>query len=154
MDNDHWIVTLDAVADTLIPSRGPWPAPSDLAVAADLVARLRGEERLQLQESVERLRKDGFSTRNAPERTAMLAQLEENEPLRFDELRRLVYFGYYAQPVVTRVIRALGHDINESPQPLGYQLSPFSRAEGARAPQRRSRYIPTESVGSTLERGT
>ncbi|MGH2345551.1 MAG: hypothetical protein ACRDG4_10025, partial [Chloroflexota bacterium] len=65
---------------------------------------------------------------SAAQRTALLQQLEVARPLVFIRLQALAYYSYYAQPAVVTAIKALGHDYNQAPQPLGYAMAPFDPA--------------------------
>jgi hypothetical protein len=44
------------------------------------------------------------------------------------------YLAYYATPPVIEAIRLDGHIYNDAPQPLGYDLTPFSFTPGVDVP--------------------
>ena len=141
---------LDAVADTLIPPGGQWPAPSALGLATDLTARLRVVERRVLASTLADIG-DDFLELRAAERTSRLRVYETAEPLKFEQLRRMVYFGYYAQPAVVREWQRQGHDLNESPQPQGYRMDTFRIEQVAAVSRNRRVFIPADRVGTILE---
>jgi hypothetical protein len=134
---------LDAVADTLIPPEGDWPAPSGLAVGADLTGHLRPEHLAQLAEAAATL-PAGFADAAPDARTDVLSRVEATAS--FDLLRRACYLGYYARPEVVAVLRARGHDIAVAPQPDGYAITPVDLA--AVLQSGRSRYVPTAGVAA------
>lgn len=141
---------LDAVADALIPPGGRWPAPSALGLATDLTARLRVVEKRVVESALADIGED-FLELGTAERASRLRAYETAEPLKFDQLRRMVYFGYYAQPAVVREWQRQGHDLNESPQPQGYRMDPFRIEQVAAVPPNRRVFIPADRVGTILE---
>lgn len=144
--------TLDLVADVLIPPSGPWPAPSVLQLAEDLVSHLRENEAAILRAAVDLLNApQSFREASAEERIRRIRDLEVREPLTFEALRRCVYFGYYAQPAVIRLLQELGYDINETPQPNGYRMDPFTPEIVRNVDTRRPVWIPADRIGMRLK---
>ncbi|MGF1662988.1 MAG: hypothetical protein ACFCVG_11085 [Kineosporiaceae bacterium] len=142
---------LDAVADTLVPPEGDWPAPSALGVGPDLAGHLRPEHLEQLADAAATLPPD-FAEASPDARTDVLRRVEATDPAAFDLLRRACYLGYYARPEVVAVLRARGHDIAESPQPHGYAITPVDLAA---VPQSgRGRYLPTSGIAAAGVAGT
>ena len=143
---------IDLVADVLIPPAGPWPAPSALQLGADLAAHLRESEAAAVRAALALLdAPDGFAQASADERIGRVAHLHETEPAAFEVVRRCVYFAYYAQPAVIRLLRELGYDINEAPQPQGYRMDPFTPAVVANVDAHRLIWIPADRVGTRLK---
>ena len=72
----------------------------------------------------------GFSSLSDDDRTALLKQMESQEPEFFAVLVRETYSGYYSSQAV---LRAKGLPLNP-PQPEGYEVEPFdaSLLEGVR----------------------
>ena len=52
----------------------------------------------------------------------------------FAYLLMAAYLAYYATPPVIEAIRHDGHVYNDAPQPLGYELAPFSFTPGLDVP--------------------
>lgn len=155
MRTDDLAVALDALADVLIPGTEEWPAPSELKLGADLIARLREQETNALRAAVTALESGGWhSSTTDAERVARMSQFAESEPELFEILRRCVYFGYYAQPRVVSVLRGLGYDINEAPQPRGYRMDPLTTKDVAGVDTRRLVWIPANRVGTVLRRAS
>lgn len=151
MRGEAFITGLDFVADVLIPPSASWPAPSTLSVGADLAGRLREREIQLLTAALEFLEPlADFADAPSDERVRRVADLESKEPAVFDVLRRCVYYGYYAQPAVIRILREQGYDINESPQPKGYRMDPFNPNVVEKVDRRRVVWIPVERVGQTI----
>jgi hypothetical protein len=143
---------IDLVADVLIPPTGPWPAPSALQLGADLVAHLRESEAEKVRDALALLdAPDAFAQASVDGRIGRLTRLQDTEPVAFEVVRRCVYFAYYAQPAVIRLLRELGYDINESPQPQGYRMEPFTRTAVARVDAHRLIWIPADRVGTRLK---
>lgn len=143
---------VDLVADVLIPPSGAWPAPSTLQLGDDLVGHLRENEAAALSAAVDLLDvEQGFAEMSADERILRLRGLEVREPLMFEVLRRCVYFAYYAQPAVIRLLQEQGYDINESPQPDGYRMDPFTPEIVENVDRARPVWIPADRVGMRLK---
>lgn len=151
MNSEQLAVGLDAVADTLIPPTGDWPSPSALLLGQDLLSRLRDREIEIVSSAVEHLNApDAFTGLNEDERVARVEELETSRPGEFDVFRRCVYFAYYAQPAVVRILRTKGFDVNEAPQPTGYSMEPFAPEHVSGVDRGRVVWIPAEKVGMTL----
>lgn len=143
---------IDLVADVLVPPAGSWPAPSALQLGADLVAHLRESEAAAVRDALALLdAPDGFAQASVDERTGRVARLQESDPAAFEVVRRCVYFAYYAQPAVIRLLQELGYDINEAPQPRGYRMDPFTPTVVANIDTHRLIWIPADRVGTRLK---
>ncbi|WP_336644837.1 hypothetical protein [Microbacterium sp. USHLN186] len=155
MRTDDLASSLDALADVLIPGSEEWPAPSELMLGADLLGRLRERETKALRAAVTTLVAAGwFTSGTVAERVALMSEFAEREPVLFELLRRCVYYGYYAQPRVVGVLRALGYDFNEAPQPRGYRMDPLTAKDVAGVDTRRLVWIPADRVGTVLRRAS
>jgi hypothetical protein len=136
----HFAETLAAFVDTLIPGDDLFPPASVTGAQALLTERIRmryGREGFSRVLAV--LDGDGFFREASPDKrveTVRGLEREDSELFRF--LRFATYFAYYQQPAVIAAIRELGHDYNETPQPLGYELPPFDPA----------RHLPATPRGS------
>ncbi|CAN3127620.1 gluconate 2-dehydrogenase subunit 3 family protein [Mycobacterium sp. smrl_JER01] len=123
---------LNALADTLIPPGGGYPAPS----AVDIVGFFRRYVTPSGQEArwypfvsvdhiacvAEWLGAD-FTRSDEAARVTAVAQLEREHVEEFSRLRDLVYHAYYSRPAVISAINAqspAGRDYRISPQPYGY----------------------------------
>ncbi len=154
------VAVLNAVADTMIPSGGGFPAPSEIGVV-NFCARyvtpsdhelkyfpLAAEE--TFKRSVDGLGQE-FVDASASERTETIKSLEEGdegEQEFFTQLRALVYYGYYSSPVVTEAIRQhlpAARDYHGPPQPYGYVGKVEPWPEGAFDDPTGS-YIETEDI--------
>lgn len=119
--------TLAAFVDTLIPGDADFP-PASAAGAHGIVAN---RVRKQLgHDGFQRLvalldRDEPFAAASPEVRARAVQRLEAEDAELFVFLRFATYFAYYETPAVIAAIRALGHDYNDAPQPLGYELPPF-----------------------------
>lgn len=119
--------TLAAFVDTLLPGDGHFP-PASATGAHGLVAN---RVRKQLgHEGFQRLaafldETEPFAGAAPEARAAAVRRLEADDPELFRFLRFATYFAYYETPAVIAALQALGHDYNDAPQPLGYELPPF-----------------------------
>ena len=158
--DERQVAVLNAVADTMIPAGGGFPAPSEVEVV-NFCARyvtpadhelkyfpLAAEETFKRrladlgQEFV-----DGSASARA-ERIRSLEEGDEGEQELFTQLRALVYYGYYSSPVVTEAIRRnlpAAHDYHGPPQPYGYVGKVEPWPEGAFDDPEGS-YIETEDI--------
>ncbi|MEQ3548890.1 gluconate 2-dehydrogenase subunit 3 family protein [Pseudonocardia nematodicida] len=123
---------IDAVADTMIPPDPAWPTASELDLAT-FVGRYvtpsgyRNKhfpfaEEDDVKAGLDRLGQS-FVDGDTAARTAAIAALEEAEDPLFEQLRALVYYGYYSRPVVTLAINKnlpAGRDYHGPPLPYGY----------------------------------
>lgn len=117
---------LDLVAERLIPAAGPWPAASAMGVGADLLPRLRASEAQRVEVALSMMGSlQDFRAKSGDEQDELLRSLESSEPAYFALLRQVLYFAYYAQPAVVALLRQMGYDIQETPQPNGYHMAPF-----------------------------
>jgi Gluconate 2-dehydrogenase subunit 3 len=134
----HQEQTLIAVLDTLLPGGEGFPSASATDTTAFLLdqagpAALR-EWLLPLLDDLDRAAGGHFAAHTPEQRAALLQHLERSQPLLFTRLLALAYYSYYAQPAVVTVIRFLGHDYNQTPQPLGYAMALFDPANPTHLP--------------------
>jgi hypothetical protein len=120
---------LTAVLDTLLPGGEGFPSASATDTSTFLLDQpapsALKEWLLPLLSGLDDAAGGDFEAADAEQRTALLRQLEAAQPLSFNRLLALAYYSYYAQPAVITAIQALGHDYNQTPQPLGYAMAPF-----------------------------
>ena len=123
---------LDAIADTMIPPHDDWPTPSEVGIAV-FVGRYITPTGFKnkhfpfadedgVKAGVDRLGQ-GFVDADLAGRTAAIKALEDAEDPLFEQLRALVYYGYYSRPEVTLAIRRnvpAGKDYHGPPLPYGY----------------------------------
>lgn len=123
---------LNALADTLIPPGGGYPAPSAVDIVGFFrryVTRSGQEARWYPFVSVDHIASaaewlgTGFAQSDEATRVAAVARLEREHVEEFSRLRDLVYHAYYSRPAVVSAINAesaAGRDYRISPQPYGY----------------------------------
>lgn len=129
---DQQAAVIDAVADTMVPPAPGWPTPSEVDVVT-FVGRYvtpAGYRNKHFPFAVEDEFKSGldrlgaeFVAADAQGRTEAVAALEKAEDRLFEQLRSLVYYGYYSRPEVTLAIRKnlpAGRDYHGPPLPYGY----------------------------------
>lgn len=123
---------LNAAADEIIPPGGGFPAPSDVNVV-DFIGRYvtpSGEEPKyypfagedEFKAAVDNLGEE-FLSADSEGRVRALERVEKEDETFFDQLRSLVFYGYYSMPEVTLAIREnlpAGRDYHGPPQPYGY----------------------------------
>ena len=101
---------IEAIADTLIPPGGGFPAPSDVGIA-EFFGRyttptgFRAKhfpylEEDDLKAALARLG-DAFVSAGTDDRVQEIRRLEKEQEELFGQLRSLVYYGYYAAGEVT-----------------------------------------------------
>lgn len=123
--------TFDAIADTLIPPEGGFPAPSTVGVRAFAERYVAPEGQPatwypflsvdELHRSLDAL--DGLAEAAEAKRIRVLQSVETEMPAFFAAVRDLVYQGYYSRPEVVRAINEhlpAGRDYRITPQPYGY----------------------------------
>lgn len=123
---------LAAVADTLIPASDGWPAPSEVDIVTFIGRYVTptGYRNKHFPFAVEdefvagldRLGAD-FLAADTAGRVAAIAALEKSEDPLFEQLRSLVYYGYYSRPEITIALRRnlpAGRDYHGPPLPYGY----------------------------------
>jgi hypothetical protein len=143
---------LQALADSLLPGDGHFPAASAVGAHGLLAERLR--ERLgrdAIDEVGEKLLEatgsDSLADLDDEVRIEAVRRFERDAPELFAAVRNILYFSYYQSPLVVEAIRALGIPYNDAPQPYGYLMEPFDPTPGKDAPaEPRGSYIPTASV--------
>ncbi len=144
--NDAQAAVINAIAETMIPAAGTFPAASDVEIV-DFYGRYVTPDSRPLKyfplaaEMDFKQRLDGlgetFVDASASERSETLKSLEtgdEDAQAFFVQLRALTYYGYYSRPEVTLQIRLTSDaadDYHGPPQPYGYlgQVEPWP--EGA-----------------------
>jgi hypothetical protein len=130
--SDDQVAVLNAVADTLIPAAPGWPLPSEVDVAgfAGRYVTPSGYRNKhypfatedEFKAGLDQLGK-GFAEGTEQSRTEAIAALESAEDPLFEQLRALVYYGYYSRPEVTIAVRKnipAGADFHGPPLPYGY----------------------------------
>jgi Gluconate 2-dehydrogenase subunit 3 len=130
--SDEQVAVLNAVADTIIPPADGWPSPSEVDVVPFIgryvtPAGYRNKHypfatEDEFKAGLDQLGK-GFVDGDVQARTEAVAALESAEDPLFEQLRALVYYGYYSRPEVTIAIRRnipAGHDFHGPPLPYGY----------------------------------
>ena len=126
-----------ALCDVLLPGDDLFPRASVTGTQAVVANRLRERyggaifENLANDLSVEGR---GFVDLTEDQRVAALQRLEVEKPEFFGFLLMAAYLAYYATPPVIEAIRLDGHIYNDAPQPLGYDLTPFSFTPGLDLP--------------------
>ncbi len=123
--------TFDAIADTLIPPEGGFPAPSTVGVRAFAERYVAPEGQPatwypfltanKLHRRLDAL--DGLAEADEAKRIRVLRGVEAEMPAFFAAVRDLVYQGYYSRPEVVRAINEhlpAGRDYRITPQPYGY----------------------------------
>ncbi|MBN9737847.1 gluconate 2-dehydrogenase subunit 3 family protein [Pseudonocardia sp. P1] len=157
--SDLQAAVIDAAADTVIPPDPAWPTASEVGLVA-FVGRYvtptgyRNKhfpfaEEDDFKAGLDRLGQS-FVDGDAAARTAAVAALEEAEDPLFEQLRALVYYGYYSRPVVTLAIRRnlpAGRDYHGPPLPYGYLATtePWDSETLAQASEH-GEYLETEQV--------
>ncbi len=126
-----------AMCDALLPGDGDFPRASVTGIQAVVASRLRERyggvifENLAQDLAVEGR---GFVELSDDERVGALERLEAEKPEFFGYVLSAAYLAYYATPPVIEAIRLDGHVYNDAPQPLGYELTPFSFTPGVDLP--------------------
>ncbi len=123
---------LNAAADEIIPPGGGFPAPSEVNIVNFIGRYLApsGEDPIHypfageddFKAAVDSLGED-FLSDDSKGRVETLERVEKEEEAFFDQLRSLVYYGYYSMTEVTLAIRKnlpAGRDYHGPPQPYGY----------------------------------
>lgn len=150
---------IDAAADTIIPPDPKWPTASELDLVT-FVGRYvtpSGYRNKHFPFATEDEFKAGldrlgqaFVDADVSGRTEAIAALEKAEDALFEQLRALVYYGYYSRPAVTLAINAnlpAGRDYHGPPLPYGYlqTTEPWDEDLLAQAEDRGS-YLETDQV--------
>ena len=157
--SDAQQAVIRALADTIIPPAQGWPDASEV----DLVAfcgryiapsgyrskHFPWADEDSFSAALDRLGQ-GFVDADATERARSLQALEDAEDPFFEQIRALVYYGYYSRPEVVIAIRKnvpAGKDYHGPPLPYGYiqSLEPWDETTLAQANENGS-YLETEQV--------
>lgn len=149
---------LNAVADEIIPPGEGFPAPSEVNIV-NFIGRyvtpsgyrakyypFAAED--EFKAAVDDLGED-FLSADSNGRVETLKRLEKEEEEFFDQLRSLVYYGYYSMTEVTLAIQKnipAGRDYHGPPQPYGYISTIEPWDEETLATRGGSGYIATEDV--------
>jgi hypothetical protein len=126
-----------AVCDALLPGDGNYPSASLTGAHGIVADRLRARYGAQIIEQLASdLTVDGraYLDHDDDGRAAALSMLQAAKPDFFAYLLAAAYLAYYATPPVIEAIRLDGHIYNDAPQPLGYELTPFSFTPGIDVP--------------------
>jgi hypothetical protein len=130
--SDAQAAVINAAADTIIPPHPDWPTASELDLVT-FVGRYTTPSGFankhfpfatedELKAGLDRLG-PSFANGDVKARTEAIAALEKAEDPLFEQLRALVYYGYYSRPVVTQAINRnlpAGRDYHGPPLPYGY----------------------------------
>nr|AAZ78236.1 unknown [Mycolicibacterium austroafricanum] len=123
---------IDALADTMIPAEGGFPAASDVGIV-DFFGRyttptgFRAKHFPYLEEDKLKSALAGlgeeFVNADTDTRTQAVLRLEKDDEEFFAQVRSLVYYGYYSANAVTVAIHQqipAGRDYHGPPLPYGY----------------------------------
>ncbi|MEJ2866640.1 gluconate 2-dehydrogenase subunit 3 family protein [Actinomycetospora sp. OC33-EN08] len=157
--NDAQAAVLNALADTIIPPHPDWPNASEV----DLVAfcgryitpsgyknkHFPFADADSFTAALDKLGQ-AFVDADPAERAKAFEALEKAEDPFFEQIRALVYYGYYSRPEVVIAIRKnvpAGKDYHGPPLPYGYiqSLEPWDETTLAQANENGS-YLETEQV--------
>ena len=157
--SDTQAAVIDALADTIIPPAQGWPAASEV----DLVAfcgryitpsgyrnkHFPFAECDSFSAALDELGQ-AFVDADPATRAASFGALEQAEDPFFEQIRALVYYGYYSRPEVVLAIREnvpAGKDYHGPPLPYGYiqSLEPWDDTTLAQANENGS-YLETDQV--------
>jgi hypothetical protein len=157
--SDTQAAVIDALADTIIPPAQGWPSASEV----DLVAfcgryitpsgyRNKDFPFAESDSFTAALDELGqaFVDADPTARAAWFEALEQAEDPFFEQIRALVYYGYYSRPEVVLAIRRnipAGKDYHGPPLPYGYiqSLEPWDETTLAQANENGS-YLETDQV--------
>jgi hypothetical protein len=148
-DQIRQALAFERLVDALLPGDGDFPSASAAGVHGVVLDRLRqriGHEGIaQIARAIEG-DEDIRAMTEAQVRDAVAA-MQSTAPDLFAELRFVAYLSYYEAPPVIAALRALGHEYNDAPLPLGYTLSPFDPRPGADLPATpRGSYKQTDEI--------
>jgi hypothetical protein len=130
--SDTQAAVIDAAADTIIPPHPDWPTASELDLVT-FVGRYTTPSGYrnkhfpfatedEFKAGLDRLGQD-FVDADTAGRVQAIQALETAEDPLFEQLRALVYYGYYSRPVVVQAINRnlpAGRDYHGPPLPYGY----------------------------------
>jgi len=134
---------LTALVDALVPGDGRFPAASAVGVQAVLAGRLRDSLGPKAPSHLATLLQAAAGAGRDFEAAARA--VEQREPALFAAVLAATYLAYYESPAVVRLLRELGHDYNDAPQPMGYAMEPFDPQRDAPR-HRRGRFVATDEV--------
>ena len=156
---DAETAVINALADTIIPPDPAWPTASevDLVTFCGRYITPSGYRNKHFpfadadsfKAALGKLGKD-FVDGDTAERTKALTALEDAEDPFFEQIRALVYYGYYSRPEVVIAIRKnvpAGKDYHGPPLPYGYiqSLEPWDETTLAQANENGS-FLETDQV--------
>jgi hypothetical protein len=130
--------TLEAFVDVLLPGDADFPRASATGAHGVVLDRIRERLGNEAFAVIAEALGDEFADASADHRNEAVRRMEQNASELFHFLRWATYFSYYERPPVIAALRRLGHDYNDAPQPLGYQIAPFDPA----------RHLPASPRGS------
>lgn len=143
---------VQSLVDVLLPGDELFPSGATTGVHGVLAERLRLRLGVSAVDEVIAALATAAGDRqlgdlNETERVATVQAFERNDPALFATLLNTLYYSYYEHPLVIAAIRSLGIVYNDAPQPLGYDLEPFSPIPGVTVPTTtRGFYLSTDQV--------
>ncbi len=143
---------LQVLVDVLLPGDDLFPSGAVTGVHGALAERLRLRIGVEaVDEVVAALAKasggGSLAGLNEADRMAAVQAFERDVPGLFAVLLNTLYYSYYEHPLVIAAIRSLGIAYNDAPQPLGYDLEPFTPVPGVTVPTTpRGFYLKTDDV--------
>jgi hypothetical protein len=142
---------LDGVVDTLLPGGEGFPPASSIGTAEYMMSQLRPGELdgwlRPMLDTISTLAGGDFLDCDGTGRAQALRRMESEHRPVFERLLALTYYCYYAQPAVVDVVRGMGFQYNNAPQPLGYRMEPFDPSHPEMLPQTpRGYYKRTEEI--------
>jgi hypothetical protein len=145
---------LQVLVDVLLPGDDLFPSGATTGVHGVLAERLRlriGVEAIDEVTAALASATGGVSLAELSEadRITAVQTFEQSAPGLFAVLLSTLYYSYYEHPLVIAAIRSLGIAYNDAPQPLGYDLEPFTPIPGVTVPTTpRGFYLKTDEVRS------
>lgn len=157
--SDLQAAVINAAADTIIPPHPDWPTASEVELVTFVGRYITPShyknkhfpfaEEDTFKAGLDRLGQ-AFVDANEAGRIEAISALEKAEDPLFEQLRALVYYGYYSRPVVVLAIRRnvpAGRDYHGPPLPYGYleTLEPWDEETLASASAHGS-YLETDQI--------
>lgn len=146
--------TLEDALDTLLPSEGSFPAPSECGVIDGFIRQRVVSEEVDSGAfpsiNAKNLKRILGTLQGAENMTEALRELESREPARFMALWQLAVYGYYSRPDVIQAIQTdLNNEYHGAPLPHGYAhvLTPWDATHPLEMPCNPvGSYIGTDQV--------
>ena len=157
--SDAQAAVINAAADTIIPPHPDWPTASELDLVTFVGRYTTPSGYLnkhfpfatedEFKAGLDRLGQ-AFVDGDHAARAASIEALEKAEDPLFEQLRALVYYGYYSRPLVVQAIQRnlpAGRDYHGPPLPYGYLATtePWDEELLTQA-QENGSYIETDDV--------